>query len=549
MQQKILSDLIDPNVLFNIKKTISPCIKSFSDFLNITNDMNMLKIKIANNCKNSELDKEEIRPIAWKILLKILPSDDKSNIKTWIDKTISDRRKYEKIKQKEIISITKFKGDPLSANYDTNIISENNNWDKYYNESNLKKLIEKDVRRTFQNKQLFRNNSIKELLIDILFNWCTEGENKKMSYRQGMNDILSILFFAIFPFYFSNIKKNNNTNNTNNNKIYTPEEENYLHELAKNPVQNAKSLYLFFHDENYLSHDLFAMFDAVMNFGLKDLFEANGAFQVHVEIDLNKTPSYNIIPVTNNDNKNKDILKFFDNKNEEKNNNNKYELDIIYKRCIDIMNNKLRVYDEELYKHILANKIDSTTFMVRWLRCLFCREFSDTVSIQIWDVIFLEEYFQNDKKIQFIDYIVVAMFEDIRGELLHKDEEKILQILFNYPKLDSPKNLIKCAYKIRTFFENRKDDTNKLKDLVEENHSQKKTDYVITEKKNVENDKDFRTNYIQIPFNKEGIEMQNREILKKLEELQNKYKDFMRLDDLIDFRFCVSELKSKLNTK
>ena len=64
----------------------------------------------------------------------------------------------------------------------------------------------------------------------------------------------------------------------------------------------------------------------------------------------------------------------------------------------------------------------------------------------------MEEYFQNDNKIQFIDYIVLAMFEDIRGELLHKDEEKILQILFNYPKLDSLKNLIKCAYIIRTFF-------------------------------------------------------------------------------------------------
>ena len=533
MQQKVLSELIDPEVLFNIKKTISPCIKSFSDFLNMSNDMNILKLKLVNLCKKSELEKEEIRPIAWKILLKILPSNDKSNIKTWIDKTISDRKKYEKLKQKEIISITKYKGDPLTANFDTNIINENNNWDKFYNGSSLRKLIEKDVRRTFQNKPLFKNNAVKEFLTDILYFWCVEEENKKISYKQGMNDILSILFFAIFPFYFSDVKKNKNCNN---NIIYPPEEQNYLYELSKNSVKNSKTLYLFFHDENYLSHDLFAMFSALMNFGLKDLFEANGDFPVHVDIDLNKIPSYNIIPAPNININNNGI-----------NLNKKYELDIIYKRCIDIMNNKLRVYDEELYKHILANKIDSTTFMVRWLRCLFCREFSDTVSIQIWDVIFLEEYFQNDNKMQFIDYIVVAMFENIRKNLLKKDEEGILQILFNYPKLESPKDLIKSAYKIRTFFENKKNKTSKIKDLIDDDPPKKKMDHVIIEKENIE--KDFRTKYIQIPLNKEGITMQNREILKKLEELQNKYQDFMHLDDLIDFRFCLNELKSKLNTK
>ena len=49
------------------------------------------------------------------------------------------------------------------------------------------------------------------------------------------------------------------------------------------------------------------------------------------------------------------------------------EIDIVYKRSLDIYHNMLRNYDQELFGHLIKNKIDPTTFMVRWLRCLFCR--------------------------------------------------------------------------------------------------------------------------------------------------------------------------------
>ena len=41
------------------------------------------------------------------------------------------------------------------------------------------------------------------------------------------------------------------------------------------------------------------------------------------------------------------------------------------------------------------------------------------------------------------------MYENIREEIMAGDEEKILKLLFRYPQIDSPKNLIKNAYKIR----------------------------------------------------------------------------------------------------
>ena len=88
----------------------------------------------------------------------------------------------------------------------------------------MKALIEKDINRTFPNLKLFQDKYVRKLLIDILFYWCIQPENKLMSYRQGMNDLLSILFISFFPFYFSINVNNNIDNNNNENKITNKKE-------------------------------------------------------------------------------------------------------------------------------------------------------------------------------------------------------------------------------------------------------------------------------------------------------------------------------------
>ena len=440
MTNKILSDLIDPEVLWKVKKTLSPCISAFSNYFLNLGDMSVLKLKFINLCKNSDLENEQIRPMAWKIFFKVLPSEDNSNLETWILKTISDRQKFEIIKRKyDFNSFANISNDNKNNNKN-NIInnnninnnqSNNNNFDKNFKRYDLKNLIEQDINRTFQNLKLFQDTCVKELLSSILFYWSIQPENKKTSYRQGMNDLLSILFFAFFPFYFSEKRKsliNNNNNDINkvNTELYPKEEQQFLLSLCKDPIKNSKSLYLFFHDEKFISHDLFTIFSSMMTFGIKNLYES---------------PNYK-----NNDSNiaQEDFLNF---KAQEK------QIDIVYKRALDIYHNKLRNYDQDLFTYLIKHKIDPTTFMVRWLRCLFCREFTYKVSIQLWDIIFLEEFFQGDNKLQFIDYLCMAMYENIRDEIMIGHEEEILKLLFRYPQIETPKNLIKNAYKIRSFFE------------------------------------------------------------------------------------------------
>ena len=550
MTNKILSDLIDPEVLWKVKKALSPCINAFSNYFLNVRDMNVLKLKFINLCKNSDLENEQIRPMAWKIFFKVLPSEDNSNLKAWILKTISDRQKFENIRK------TNHKEEEQLTNKDKSIKNDNknNNFDGY----DLKKLIEQDINRTFQNLKLFQDNCVKELLSNVLFYWSIQPENKKMSYRQGMNDLLSILFFSFFPFYFSDKRKSNNINKTNN-ELYPKEEQDFLFSLCKDPVKHSKSLYLFFHDEKFISHDLFAIFSSMMSFGIKKLYETANDIQ-------------------------DDFLNF---KVGEK------QIDFVYKRALDIYHNKLRNYDQDLFTYLIKHKIDPTTFMVRWLRCLFCREFTYKVSIQLWDIIFLEEFFQSDNKLQFIDYLCIAMYENIRDEIMVGQEEEILKLLFRYPQIETPKNLIKNAYKIRSFFEFNQYQKNGITsdfskevkinlNKENENNFSKNNNYNINKKEikmtkkekeiydfnkkdinqkpkeinnknnvnmHINSETDFKISYTQIPHNREGELLKNMALLSRLKNLEKKYGKNLQKEDNDDLRFIINELYSRLKIK
>jgi hypothetical protein len=97
------------------------------------------------------------------------------------------------------------------------------------------------------------------MMVNILFIW--SKENKDVSYKQGMNEILAVILFAFYPFYTKSSPK-----------VSADSALNYLKNDREN---NAKHIYSFFHDEEELSADLFYLFDSVMNKGIKELYETN----------------------------------------------------------------------------------------------------------------------------------------------------------------------------------------------------------------------------------------------------------------------------------
>ena len=168
MTNKILSDLIDPEVLYKAKKTLSPCINAFNNYFLNSEDMSALKYKFINLCKNSDLENEQIRPMAWKIFLKVLPCEDNSNLKTWIIQTCSDRQNFENIKKRDKI-------DNIN-----NINNRNPNINN--NRNDLRKLIQQDINRTFQNIKLFKDSCVKEVLVNILFYCIIQSENNNIFF-------------------------------------------------------------------------------------------------------------------------------------------------------------------------------------------------------------------------------------------------------------------------------------------------------------------------------------------------------------------------------
>ena len=71
-----------------------------------------------------------------------------------------------------------------------------------------------------------------------------DNENQDLGYQQGMNDILSIIFLSLYPYYFPN--------NKNKNCL--------IPNLSKNKneiINNAENIYLFFHDEEEFESDLY----------------------------------------------------------------------------------------------------------------------------------------------------------------------------------------------------------------------------------------------------------------------------------------------------
>jgi len=328
--------------------------------------------------------------------------------------------------------------------------------------------------------------------------------------------------------------------------------------LCKEPTKNAKTLYLFFHDEKYICHDLFTIFSSMMSSGIRKLYETPYDYKI---------------------NTNSSQEDFFSLKEK--------KMDVVYKRALNIYHNMLRNYDDNLFNRLIKKRIDPTTYMLRWLRCLFCREFSYMVSIQMWDIIFIEEFFQSDNLFQFIDYICVAMYENVKEEIMAGDEEKILKLLFRYPQIDSPKNLIKNAYKIRSFFEfsqyqNKGNNNNKEVKInlnkanannFNSNNLNKKNEIQMTKKeketydfnkkdighkdlnfnanksKTNSNTTDFKLNYMQIPRNNEGFTLQNMAIVSKLKNLEKKYGSKIQREDDEDLKFIIGQLYHKFNLK
>ena len=399
------------------KKNIEDCINSFTNFILKDYSIdNLYKLSMVG-----ELGEKNIRGMAWKIFMEVLPAND--SIEKWIEKLqylreeykiLSDKmtKKQNFFKKEEEIKKEKEKENIINLN---NIKIRKNSLltNPYHEEKETKKLINLDLNRTFQELELFHNEEIKNKLSRILFIW--NNENPNLGYQQGMNDIVSIIFLCLYPYYFPNEKKLSI--------------ESIMKDKDKiNKIKNSEILYLFFHDEEELESDLYICFNNIMKKGVISLYDFDFESK-DKQIDYIKK-----------------ILLFKNEYNFEKEEELNSPLNL---RCNMLIKEKLKKLDYELYNHFNKIGLDCTIFLQRWLKCIFNREFELKDVLIIWDAVIASPEIQKGYNLSKIDLIALSMILRIRNILILCDQNQCFMMLLQYPRIESILELIIFSDKLK----------------------------------------------------------------------------------------------------
>ena len=351
------------------------------------------------------LNKELLRPTAWRIFLGVLPNT--TSLREWVDIISAQREEFKK-KIKKFCKIKKFIGDPLGGGSKKKKSSTES-----YEDNELKGIINKDLDRTRQEIDLFYQSKIKNILANVLYIW--SKENPEISYRQGMHELLAIIFLVFYPYYFPCTRKPKNTKND-------------IIEFLKDIELYKEDIYIFFHDEEEMQSDLFFVFEALMKKGMANLYTPK-----ILEKDEPEYKTYEIFPQM------------------WKGDSDQNKPTFVYRRCDLLIREKLKSLDNDLYSHFKRIELNWVVFLQRWLRCIFSIEFPLENVYILWDYIIYNNYVnENTQKYYFIcmEYISIAMIFKIRDVLKDADQNECFTTLFKYPETKDIMEIIKLSQKV-----------------------------------------------------------------------------------------------------
>jgi len=413
-----------------------------------------------------------------------------------------------------------FSSDPLGGSKDPE-------WDSFFQDNKIKKLIVIDIDRTFQEKDLFRNQAIKEMLVINLFMW--SKENKSVGYWQGMNDIMGLILLAIHPFYFSaNVLAQKNKSLSNSKNFYTK----FINqqESKKNNDLDYKQIYLYFHDLDELAADVYFLYSLFMSNGFTDIF--------------NKTPVKEISDKTHKQRIEKSVLLMTGKSIKNSTDIIEKKQDMLKVRTESMVNIYLKNFSSELYNHFKKVDFDFHIIMLKWYKCIFSREFHPSDCIQIIDTIIFVDYLNTIESIKsnnidnnvsyakFFEFIGCAMIFYLKDDLLTKDcGDMCYARLHKFPPIESVNIIINLGFKIMNAYEKKlkMDEEKTIKPKVSpktnsnENNKNENSISVIEKKNsnsNIDNEKNVNQNICKL--NDKNY----------LEYIVNKYKNTLDLNEI-----------------
>mmetsp|Transcript_75361 Transcript_75361/g.125182 ORF Transcript_75361/g.125182 Transcript_75361/m.125182 type:complete len:703 (-) Transcript_75361:37-2145(-) len=375
----------------------------------------------------------ELRPLrrlTWHLLLGVVSSDKPEQ---WAEELGRHRERYsghvEDLKRETDVKAVDVKfSNPLSRHVSNPFL-------KLQANEQLLAEIWKDIERTFPENEILSTPESRNAMQNILFHWCrvnNPADAAADSYRQGMNELIGVVWSVV-------------------------RQGEYVEETSADHHGLGVSLCGRRHNEA----DAFALFDRLMQAGLRPMFVVSGASLAAsrpTKSPVGELPRSRVLahPGGEVPGPSSPILA----------------------RCNFIGNVALKHFDEKLHKHLQRMEIEPQVFLLRWLRLLFCREFCLEQTVLLWDALFadslqppppaalkyppakggppfvavMNEASAASAALPLVDYVAVALLCSFRGDLLTSDQTDCLRRLMSGPGMQQggdAQELIEVAKRLR----------------------------------------------------------------------------------------------------
>ncbi|GBE61590.1 TBC1 domain family member 5 homolog related, putative [Babesia ovata] len=288
---------------------------------------------------------------------------------------------------------------------------ERNPWEQNQRSRELLDEIWQDVERTYQERSLFKNESVRKTLQNVLYVWSREHDY--ISYRQGMNELLAVVYIVCYR----------------------------DQARPSDSAADAAFAELCSGNANDLEADAYTLFDALICLEIQLMFD-NAAAKIP-SIKSHKAKSANLAHLVS-----------LPGRTKANNNHNSF-----IARTKFIYSSILKDYDPALFKHFRDIELEPHVFLMRWIRLIFSREFNVNETLCLWDAVFADHFLTNiegerlpEFQFELIDFFAVAMMSYVRLNLLENDINYCLQRLFKFPPIENISLLIAKAHKIRRQF-------------------------------------------------------------------------------------------------
>jgi hypothetical protein len=148
-------------------------------------------IKLKKQALGCELQHSNLRILSWKMFLGLLSTPPRAE--EWIKELNQQREQFNKLSQKyKQLSLDEIEDPNINNPLSLDITSP---WSVFFEDEKLKKMIIQDIDRTYPEYTYFKQQWVKDMMLDILFIY--SKENPEISYRQGMHELLAPVIYML----------------------------------------------------------------------------------------------------------------------------------------------------------------------------------------------------------------------------------------------------------------------------------------------------------------------------------------------------------------